>query len=163
MEDEEGISAGEAAAAEKVRADTWRDVRQAALELSGVVQVATAQLKEVSATGVLLHHFHTQPARDARAQETLERLTEEVGILTEEVQALRKVVADLQQTCEAGASARGSGSAAGGSRGRGSRRGGGGRRARGGAAQQDDLEMLDRGDEESELSDIPSDLSDKEL
>ena len=49
------ILEGERAAAQVVLEAAWRDLRQSAHALASVVQVATAQLKGVTAAGVLLH------------------------------------------------------------------------------------------------------------
>ena len=55
VEDEEEIREVEAAAAAAVCESAWGDLCWSAYTLASVVQVATAQLKEVSATDVLLY------------------------------------------------------------------------------------------------------------
>ena len=167
VEDEEEIGEVEAAAAAAVRESAWGDLRRSAHTLASVVQVATAQLKEVSATDVLLHQYHAQPVVDRAASDAIRSLSEAVAELSEEVVALRQAVVSLRATDGSGAavsrstrqveqSAGGSSTASG--RGRSVRVRGG--RGCGGHTGRGDLDDSVRRRSDSELSDIPDNLSD---
>ena len=86
----------EATAAKAVRETAWDDLRRSAHALASVVQVATAQLKEVSATDVLLHQYHVQPVTDRASMEAMGALTAQVRSLRDEVAELRQAVVSLQ-------------------------------------------------------------------
>ena len=91
------ISEGERAAAQVVLEAAWRDLRQSAHALASVVQVATAQLKGVTAAGVLLHQYHAQPVVSRASQRGIGEVADVLRDLRDELIELRGEVAELRR------------------------------------------------------------------
>ncbi len=131
---------------ESDREVTWSAVRSAAYKLASCVQVATAQLKDMSAVDVLLASHHRM------AEENL-ALREQVGDMVSYMEAMSAAQTAMAAQLEVLVAGRDTEGSRGGRGGR-----GGGRGGRGGG-QGGGLGAKVGGESDSDLSSVPDDLS----